>query len=87
MFTLLVQLVGPNKNYISTFIFHNRSGLKPIVLIGLIAGVIYSRLFKYTQQHNAGFREKNLTPMPPKVGPVPFHMIFKLHFHYVIPII
>jgi hypothetical protein len=25
--------------------------------------------------------------MPPKVGPVLFHMIFQLHFHYVIPII
>ena len=25
--------------------------------------------------------------MPLKVGPVPFHMIFQLHFHYVIPII
>jgi hypothetical protein len=25
--------------------------------------------------------------MPLKIGPVPFHMIFQLHFHYVIPII
>ena len=39
------------------------------------AGVIYSRLFKYTQQHNAGFRENNWAPMPLKVGPVLFHMI------------
>ena len=73
MFTLLVQLVGPNRKYISTFIFHYRSGLKLIVLIGLLAGVIYSRL--YTQQHNTGFREDNLTSMPLKVGTVPLHMI------------
>ena len=73
MFTLLVQLVGPNRKYISTFIFHYRCGLKLISLIGLLAGVIYSRL--YTQQHNTGFRENNLASMPLKVGPVLFHMI------------
>jgi hypothetical protein len=40
-----------------------------------------------TQQHNIGIRENNLAYMPLNVGPVPFHMIFQLHFHYVIPII
>jgi hypothetical protein len=39
------------------------------------------------QEHNTGFRENNWAAMPLKVGPVPFHMIFQLHFHYVIPII
>ena len=42
--------IGPNRNYSSTFIFHYRSNLKLIVLIGLLAGVIYSRLFKNTIQ-------------------------------------
>ena len=37
----------------------DRTGLKPI---GSHAGVIYSRLFKNTQQYIAGFTENNIGP-------------------------
>ena len=39
-------------------------------LKGYRAGVIYSRLFKYTQQHTAGCYREPLGPTPPKGGPV-----------------
>ena len=38
------------------------AGHKPIVTIGTHPGVIYSRLFKYTQQYTAGFTESNIGP-------------------------
>ena len=47
----------------------------------------WSYILSAVQEHNTGFRENNWASMPLKVGPVPFHMIFQLHFHYVIPII
>ena len=34
----------------------------PITLIWAHPGVIYSRLFKYAQQHTAGFTENNWAP-------------------------
>jgi len=36
--------------------------------IGPRAGAIYSRLFKLTQQHTAGFTENGIGPAPPKTG-------------------
>ena len=38
--------------------------------IGPCAGVIYSWLFKYIQQHTAGFYREQMGPVPPKAGPV-----------------
>jgi hypothetical protein len=35
---------------------------KPIEPIGPCAGVIYSRLFKYAQQHTAGFTDNIIGP-------------------------
>jgi len=35
------------------------SQLDQLLIIWPLAGVIYSPLFKYTQQHNAGFQENN----------------------------
>jgi len=44
--------------------------LDKLLLIGPRAGVIYSRLFKYTQQHIAGFTEEQLGPEPHKADPI-----------------
>jgi hypothetical protein len=38
-------------------------GHKPSVTIGTRPGVIYSRLFTYTQQHTAGFTESSIGPV------------------------
>jgi hypothetical protein len=58
------------------FILYSDSGpalsqLDQLLSNGLRAGVIYSRLFEYTQQHTACFTEKSIGPAPPKADPVP----------------
>ena len=44
-------------------LYNFQYGLKPI---GPRAGVIYSWLFKYIQQHTARFTEDSTGPAPPK---------------------
>ena len=41
----------------------------PVMSAGPHTGDIYSRLFKYKQQHTAGFNCPQLGPEPPKAGP------------------
>ena len=56
---------GPNPRTLA-----NRTDLKPNAEpIWPRDGVIYSWLFKYAQQHTAGFTQNNIVPAPPKAGP------------------
>ena len=53
------QIRGVSSNTFMPVSATTRAGLKPI---GPRAGVIYYWLYKYTQQHTAGFTENNWTP-------------------------
>jgi hypothetical protein len=55
-------------------------------LKGYRAGVIYSRLFKYTQQHTAGCYREPLGPTPPKAGlyVIVCHGVFILYLNVLL---
>jgi len=64
----------------SSFCFHLRPGLALSQLDQLLPfeprdGVIYSRLFKYIQQHTAGFTENNWAPRLLRPGPVFIYLL------------
>jgi len=46
------------------------SQLDQLLPIGPHNADIYSLLFKYTQQHTAGFTENSIGPAPPKADPM-----------------
>jgi len=47
--------------------------LDQLLLISPRAGVIYSWLFKYAQQHTAGYTENNISFAPHSAGPESGH--------------